>query len=175
MATGAGARVCPAREHCPGQWLKSRSTLGPQGLLTVQRGQCLVIAVEDDGLGGGPGGGPCARGRRLPAIRTVQPLDVELEVPVAVETEWGRKKARGSPIPRAQQPLPTALASPLPAEVAGKGLLVGVGQHVPPQVLLVLGGKAALAALVGPQARVLCHVGLQRGRVRAVVAQTVPT
>lgn len=37
-----------------------------------------------------------------------------------------------------------------------------MGQHVSPQVLLVLGSKAALAALVGPQARVLRHVGLQK-------------
>lgn len=54
--------------------------------------------------------------------------------------------------PQAQQPHRLRQASPLPAELALEGFLVGVGQHVPPQVLLVLGGEAALAALVGPQA-----------------------
>lgn len=39
-----------------------------------------------------------------------------------------------------------------------------MGQHVPPQVLLVLGSKAALVALVRPQARVLRHVGLREER-----------
>lgn len=51
----------------------------------------------------------------------------------------------------------------LPAEMACKRLLIGVGQHVPPQVFLILGGKAALVALVGPQAGVLCHVGPDLG------------
>lgn len=78
------------------------------------------------------------------------------------------EKAQGRPH-HACPAAPTRLApaSPLPAEVARKGLLVGVGQHVPSQVLLVLGGKATLAALVGPQARVLRHVGLEKGQSRS--------
>lgn len=76
---------------------------------------------------------------------------------------WGREEGSGQSR-HACPAAPTRLspASPLPAEMARKRLLVGVGQHVSPQVLLVLGGKAALAALVGPQARVLCHVGLEQ-------------
>lgn len=74
-------------------------------------------------------------------------------------------QAQGCPPhpPQARQPHRLRPASPLPTELALEGLLVGVGQHVPPQVLLVLGGEAALAALVGPQARVLRHVGLRAG------------
>ena len=34
---------------------------------------------------------------------------------------------------------------------AAMGLLVGVGHHVPSQVLLVLGGEAAAGAFVWPQ------------------------
>ena len=43
---------------------------------------------------------------------------------------------------------------PLSTQLAGEGLLVGVGHHVPSQVLLVLGGEAAAGALVWPQVRV---------------------
>lgn len=39
-------------------------------------------------------------------------------------------------------------------------------QHVPPEVLLVLGGEATLIALVGPQTGVLCHVSLDRAEAR---------
>lgn len=100
---------------------------------------------------------------------------MELEVPVPVETVGEGPRLRGSPTTHAQQPQPPYPVSPLPTEVARKRLFVGVGQHVPPQVLLVLGGKAALAALVGPQAGVLHHVGLQKGRVGASAGQTAPT
>lgn len=51
--------------------------------------------------------------------------------------------------------------SPLAADVAGEGLLVGVRQHVSAQVLLVLGGKAAVLALVGPEAGMLLQVALR--------------
>lgn len=50
--------------------------------------------------------------------------------------------------------------SPLPTDLAGEGLLIGVGQHVPAQVLLVLGGKAAVGALVWPEVGMLNHVAL---------------
>lgn len=155
----------PARGCAPGQWLQARAH--PGAPLTVQCGQRLVITVEDDGLGGGPGWGPCRGGCRLPPVRAVEPLDVELEVPIAVEAEGGGCWLSGGappPAPRPGSPGGPRPASPLPAELALEGLLVGVGQHVPPQVLLVLGGKAALAALVGPQTRVLGHVGLRAGR-----------
>lgn len=128
-------------------------TLVPQEQLTVQCGQRLLVTIQDDGLGGGPGWGPGSRCPCLSPIRTVQPLDVELEMPVTVEAEGGGEKAQGRPHHAClAAPACLSLASPLPAEVAREGFLIGVGQHVPPQVLLVLGGKAALAALVGPQA-----------------------
>lgn len=78
----------------------------------------------------------------------------------------GQGKAQGQPHHTCSSPHPAHLspASPLSTEVACKRLLVGMGQHVPPQVLLILGGKATLAALVRPQARVLCHVGLGKGQ-----------
>lgn len=82
------------------------STLGPQKQLTVQCGQCLIITVQDDGLGGGPGWGPGSRGPCLSPIRTVQPLDVELEVPIPVETGGEGRRLRGGPTMHAQQPLP---------------------------------------------------------------------
>lgn len=72
----------------------------------------------------------------------------------------GREEGSGWPYHAFQQPARLFPASPLSTEVTCERLLIGVGQHMPPQILLVLGGKAALAALVGPQARVLCHVGL---------------
>lgn len=59
------------------------------------------------------------------------------------------------------QPQPSKLHSPLPTDLAGKGFLVGVRQHVPAQVLLVLGGKAAVGALVWPKAGMLHHVALR--------------
>jgi len=49
---------------------------------------------------------------------------------------------------------------PLATQLAEEGLLVGVGHHVSPQVLLVLGGEAAAGALVRPQVRVQRHVFL---------------
>ncbi|KAJ3585908.1 hypothetical protein NHX12_012315 [Muraenolepis orangiensis] len=49
------------------------------------------------------------------------------------------------------------------SQLAGEGLLVGVGHGVPPQVLLVLVGKAALGALVRPQVGVQRHVVLGAG------------
>lgn len=75
-------------------------------------------------------------------------------MPITVEPEEGRKEGRLGVVPpdMPHGPAWQHPASPLPTEVAGEGLLVGVGQHVPPQVLLVLGGKAALAALVRAQA-----------------------
>ena len=89
-------------QGCPlGQRLR-----GPQAPLTVQRGQRLVVTVQDDGLGGGLGRGPCGLGRRLPPIGTVQPLDVELEVPVPVEAEGEGRRLRGGPTTRARQRLP---------------------------------------------------------------------
>lgn len=55
----------------------------------------------------------------------------------------------------------TALLVPLATKFARKGLFVGVRQQVSAQVLLVLGGKAAAEALVGPQVRVQLRVSLK--------------
>ena len=52
---------------------------------------------------------------------------------------------------------------PLSTDLAGEGLLVGMRHHVSPQILLVLGGKAAAGTLVRSQVGMHDHVGLGKG------------
>lgn len=94
---------------------------------------------------------PSNRGMLL-AAGLGQPLSASILSPLE---PWGAHLSK--------QQQPHKLHPPLPTDRAGKGLLVGVRQHVPAQVLLVLGGEAAVAALVWPKAGVLNHVALGAG------------
>lgn len=172
-----------------GSWAERRGTLS-QGNLTwpgsspgSTLGSCSLCSVASVSssllrmmvwVGGRAGGRAVGAAAFLPSGLWSRWM-WNLRCPLRLKLK-GEDAGSGAP-PRLHRPgSPRRLhpASPLPAELALKGLLVGVGQHVPPQVLLVLGGEAALAALVGPQARVLCHVGLRAGRGQRCSGQTAP-
>lgn len=77
--------------------------LGFQKQFIVQCGQCFIIIVQDDGLGGGSGWGSGSRGFCFFFIRIVQSLDVEFEVFISVEIGGEGRRFRGGFIMYVQQ------------------------------------------------------------------------